>query len=98
VSEQQFIEETEIETANENIEISKKKKELSQNQLDHLNNTRVKALEKKREIELKKNKEYEEKVKKHEVIEETIIKSTPDPIIKPDVKHDVKKKKVIKSN
>ena len=35
-----------------------KKKELSQKQIDHLNNIRVKALEKKREIKLKKNEEY----------------------------------------
>ena len=35
-----------------------KKKKLSQKQIDHLNNIRVKALEKKREIKLKKNEEY----------------------------------------
>ena len=95
MSEPQFIEDTEIEAVNENVEIpTKKKKELSQKQLDHLNTIRVKALEKKREIKLKKNKEYEEKGKKPEVIEEPM--KQPDPVIKPDVKPDVKKKKVIK--
>ena len=95
MSEQQFIEDTEIEAANENVEIPKKKKELSQKQIEHLNNIRVKALEKKREIKLKKNKEYENKVVKPEVIEEPI--KQPDPI-KPSepIKSDVKKKKVIK--
>ena len=41
------------------LEISqpKKKKELSQKQIEHLNNIRIKALEKKREIKLKKNEE-----------------------------------------
>ncbi len=59
ISEQQFIEDTEIEAANANVEIPKKKKELSQKQIEYLINIRVKALEKKREIKLKKNKEYE---------------------------------------
>jgi hypothetical protein len=85
MSEQQFIEDTEIEAANENVEIPKKKKELSQKQIEHLNNIRVKALEKKREIKLKKNKEYEEKGKKPEVIEQPIIKP-PEPEIKPEIK------------
>jgi hypothetical protein len=102
MSEQQFIEDTEIEAANENVEIPKKKKELSQKQIEHLNNIRVKALEKKREIKLKKNKEYEEKGKKPEVIEQPIIKppepeiKQPEQVVKPEVKPDVKKKKVIK--
>ena len=105
MSEPQFIEDTEIEAVNENIEIPiKKKKELSQKQIEHLNTIRVKALEKKREIKLKKNKEYEEKVQagaqqrgmKPEVIEEPM--KQPDPVVKPEqeVKSDVKKKKVIK--
>ncbi len=50
MSEQQFIKDTEIEATNENVEIPKKKKELSQKQIEHLNYIRVKALEKKREI------------------------------------------------
>ena len=60
----------------------------------------MKALEKKREIKLKKNKEYENKVQagKAEVIEEPM--KQPDPVVKPEVKQevksDVKKKKVIK--
>ena len=37
----------------EQIEQIPKKKKLSQKQIDHLNNIRVKALEKKREIKLK---------------------------------------------
>jgi hypothetical protein len=106
MSEQQFIEDTEIEAANENVEIPKKKKELSQKQIEHLNNIRVKALEKKREIKLKKNKEYEEKGQagaqhrgiKPEVIEQPIIKppepeiKQPEQVVKPEIKSDVKKK------
>ena len=104
---EQFIE-TEIEKEVEEVEaIQPKKKQLSLKQLEHLNNIRVKALEKKREIKLKKNKEYENKVTKPEVIEQPIIKP-PEPEIKPEikpdkpalsaaeVKSDVKKKKVIK--
>ena len=91
MSEQQFIEDTEIEAANENVEIPKKKKELSQKQIEHLNNIRVKALEKKREIKLKKNKEYEEKGKKQEVIEEPI--KPPEPEIKPEIKPELKSDK-----
>ena len=92
---EQFIE-TEIETTNENVEIPKKKKELSLKQLEHLNNIRVKALEKKREIKLKKNKEYENKVVKPEVIEEPIkpLAVQSEPIKHPEpIKSDVKKKK-----
>jgi hypothetical protein len=94
MSEQQFIEDTEIEAANENVEIPKKKKELSQKQIEHLNNIRVKALEKKREIKLKKNKEYEEKGKKPEVIEQPIIKP-PEPEIKPEIKPELKSDPVL---
>ena len=85
-----------IEKEVEEVEaIQPKKKQLSLKQLEHLNNIRVKALEKKREIKLKKNKEYENKVVKSEVIGEPI--KQPDPI-KPSepIKSDVKKKKVIK--
>ena len=96
---------------NENIEVPEtqagaqrcgmKKKELSQKQIEHLNNIRVKALEKKREIKLKKNEEYKNKVSKPEVIEEPIkqpIEIKPDikSDVKIDIKSDVKKKKVIK--
>ena len=103
------IENIEIEKEVEEVEvIQPKKKQLSLKQLEHLNNIRVKALEKKREIKLKKNKEYEEKVQagKAEVIEEPM--KQPDPVVKPDkpalsaaeckpeIKSDVKKKKVIK--
>ena len=41
-----------------------KKKELSQKQIDHLNNIRIKALETKREIKLKKNEEYKKQAMK----------------------------------
>ena len=44
-----------------------KKKELSQKQIDHLNNIRVKALEKKREIKLNKNEEYKKQAMKKKV-------------------------------
>ena len=96
---------------NENIEVPEtqagaqrcgmRKKELSQKQIEHLNNIRVKALEKKREIKLKKNEEYKNKVSKPEVIEEPIkqpIEIKPDikSDVKIDIKSDVKKKKVIK--
>ena len=96
---------------NENIEVPEtqagaqrcgmKKRELSQKQIEHLNNIRVKALEKKREIKLKKNEEYKNKVSKPEVIEEPIkqpIEIKPDikSDVKIDIKSDVKKKKVIK--
>ena len=58
---EQFIE-TEIEKEVEEVElIQPKKKQLSLKQLEHLNNIRVKALEKKREIKLNKMKEYQEK-------------------------------------
>jgi len=96
---------------NENIEVPEtqagaqrcgmRKKELSQKQIEHLNNIRVKALEKKREIKLKKNEEYKNKVSKPEVIEEPIkqpidIKPDIKSDAKIDIKSDVKKKKVIK--
>ena len=54
-----------------------KKKELSQKQIDHLNNIRVKALERKREIKLQKHEEYkkqamEKKVQQIEIKQEPI--------------------------
>ena len=87
----------------ENIEIEKeveeviqpKKKQLSLKQLEHLNNIRVKALEKKREIKLQKNKEYEEKNQKPTVVEEP-IKPQVISEIKAEVKQEVKKKRTVK--
>ena len=73
-----------------------KKKELSQKQIDHLNNIRVKALEKKREIKLKKNGEYKKQAMEKKVNPIQQIE------LKPEVKQEVKpdeakpKKKVIK--
>jgi hypothetical protein len=79
--EQQFIKDTEIE-ANENVEVThpKKEKELSQKQIEHIDNIRVIALEKKREIKLKKHNEYENKAKKAVVIEEPVKPPEPEPI------------------
>ena len=100
----------EIEKEVEEVEevIQPKKKQLSLKQLEHLNNIRVKALEKKREIKLQKNKEYENKVDsrrkatqtgqgpvKPEVIEEP-IKQKVISEIKAEVKSEVKKKRTIK--
>ena len=92
---EQFIE-TEIEKEVEEVEvIQPKKKQLSLKQLEHLNNIRVKALEKKREIKLNKMKEYQEKNQKPTVVEEPI--KQPEPIKHSEpIKSDVKKKKVIK--
>ena len=61
----------------EQIEQLPKKKELSQKQIDHLNNIRVKALERKREIKLQKHEEYkkqamEKKVQQIELKQEPI--------------------------
>ena len=74
-----------------------KKQELSQKQIDHLNNVRVKALEKKREIKLKKNEEYKKQAmeKKVNPIQQIEIKQEE---IKQEVKPDEAKpkKKVIK--
>ena len=85
-----------IEKEVEEVEvIQPKKKQLSLKQLEHLNNIRVKALEKKREIKLQKNKEYEEKNQKPTVVEEP-IKHEVKQEIKPEVKSEVKKKRTIK--
>ena len=101
------IENIEIEKEVEEVEvIQPKKKQLSLKQLEHLNNIRVKALEKKREIKLQKNKEYEEKNQKPTVVEEP-IKPAPSGLrpsavhevkqeIKPEVKSEVKKKRTVK--
>jgi len=95
-----------IEIPENDIELSqpKKKKELSQKQIEHLNNIRIKALERKREIKLTKMEEYKNKVSKPEVIEEPIkppeikpeVKTEVKPEVKAEVKPEVKKKKVIK--
>ena len=87
----------EIEKEVEEVEevIQPKKKQLSLKQLEHLNNIRVKALEKKREIKLQKNKEYEEKNQKPTVVEEP-IKHEVKQEIKPEVKSEVKKKRTVK--
>ena len=107
MSQDNNIENKEIEKEVEEVEvIQPKKKQLSLKQLEHLNNIRVKALEKKREIKLQKNKEYENKVVKPEVIEEP-IKPAPSGLrppavhevkqeIKPEVKSEVKKKRTVK--
>ena len=92
------IENIEIEKEVEEVEvIQPKKKQLSLKQLEHLNNIRVKALEKKREIKLQKNKEYENKVSKPEVIEEPIKQPIEiKPEVKAEVKSEVKKKRTVK--
>jgi hypothetical protein len=90
------IENIEIEKEVEEVEvIQPKKKQLSLKQLEHLNNIRVKALEKKREIKLQKNKEYEEKNQKPTVVEEP-IKPQVISEIKAEVKQEVKKKRTVK--
>ena len=48
----------------EQLETGKKKKQLSEHQIEHLNKIRVKALERKREIKLQKHKQYEEECRK----------------------------------
>ena len=82
------------------IEKAKPKKELSQKQKEHLDNIRVKALERKREIKLMKNKQYEEKVSKLKVEQVEIKKEEEQPlkeeIKKEETKEETKKKKVIK--
>ncbi len=85
-----------IEKEVEEVEvIQPKKKQLSLKQLEHFNNIRIKALEKKREIKLNKMKEYQEKNQKPTVVEEPI--KQPEPIKHSEpINSDVKKKKVIK--
>jgi len=84
------------------IEKAKPKKELSQKQKEHLDNIRVKALERKREIKLMKNKQYEEKVSKLKVEQVEIKKEEEkepplkEEIKKEETKEETKKKKVIK--
>ena len=89
-----------IEKDGEEVEtIQPPKKKLSLKQLEHLNNIRVKALEKKKEIKLNKMKEYQEKNQKQTVVEEPIkadVKPEVKPEIKAEVKSELKKKKTIK--
>ena len=93
----------------EQIEQLPKKKELSQKQIDHLNNIRVKALERKREIKLQKHEEYkkqamEKKVQQIELKQEPIKQDTrcaavvsPRPIKQEPKQEEAKpKKKVLK--
>ena len=54
----------EPEPEQQQIETGKKKKQLSEHQIEHLNKIRVKALERKREIKLQKHKQYEEECRK----------------------------------
>jgi hypothetical protein len=85
-----------IEKDVEEVEIIQpKKKQLSLKQLEHLNNIRIKALEKKKEIKLNKMKEYQEKNQKPTVVEEP-IKQEVKAEVKSEVKSEVKKKKTIK--
>jgi hypothetical protein len=95
----------------EQIEQLPKKKELSQKQIDHLNNIRVKALERKREIKLQKHEEYkkqamEKKVQQIELKQEPIkqepkqepIKQEPikqEPIKQEPKQEEVKPKKKV---
>ena len=96
MSENNNIENIEIEKDVEEVEtIQPKKKQLSLKQLEHLNNIRVKALEKKKEIKLNKMKEYQEKNQKPTVVEEP-IKQEVKTEVKSEVKSEVKKKKTIK--
>ena len=63
------IENIEIEKEVEEVEvIQPKKKQLSLKQLEHLNNIRVKALEKKREIKLQKIKNMKKKTKNRQLL------------------------------
>ena len=58
-----------IEKEVEEVEvIQPKKKQLSLKQLEHLNNIRVKALEKKREIKLQKIKNMKKKTKNRQLL------------------------------
>ena len=96
MSENNNIENIEIEKDVEEVEaIQPKKKQLSLKQLEHLNNIRIKALEKKKEIKLNKMKEYQEKNQKPTVVEEP-IKQEVKAEVKSEVKSEVKKKKTIK--
>ena len=63
-----------IEETNEEqqIETGKKKKQLSEHQIEHLNKIRGKAVKRKRELKLQKHKQSEEECRKKR--QENIIK------------------------
>lgn len=82
----------------EQLETGKKKKQLSEHQIEHLNKIRVKALERKREIKLQKHKQYEEecRMKRQENIKEVpLIQPIQEPP-KEQPKEEPKKKKTVK--
>ena len=97
---------TETEPVQE-IETGKKKKQLSEHQIEHLNKIRVKALERKREIKLQKHKQYEEECRKKRQdtqsaavtlsrnIKQVPLNQSVEPVKEP-VKEEPKKKKTVK--
>jgi len=79
----------------------KKKKQLSEIQIQHLNAIRVKALERKREIKLQKHKQYEEecKLKRINNIKQVPLEQPKEELIKETIKEEPtvpKKKKTVK--
>ena len=77
------------------IETGKKKKQLSEHQIEHLNKIRVKALERKREIKLQKHKQYEEECRKkrQENIKQVPLNQPVEPVketIKETIKEPIK--------
>ena len=72
----------------EQIEQLPKKKELSQKQIDHLNNIRVKALERKREIKLQKHEEYKKQAMEKKV--QQIELNTPCAAVTPSRQESIK--------
>jgi len=72
----------------EQIEQLPKKKELSQKQIDHLNNIRVKALERKREIKLQKHEEYKKQAMEKKV--QQIELNTPCAAVTPSRQEPIK--------
>ena len=94
----------EPEPEQQQIETGKKKKQLSEHQIEHLNKIRVKALERKREIKLQKHKQYEEECRKkrqenikqvplNQPVQEPVKESVKEPVkepIKEQVKEPVK--------
>jgi hypothetical protein len=77
----------------EQIEQLPKKKELSQKQIDHLNNIRVKALERKREIKLQKHEEYKKQAMEKKVQQ---IELKSEPIKQEPIKQEPKQEEPIK--
>ena len=72
----------------EQIEQLPKKKELSQKQIDHLNNIRVKALERKREIKLQKHEEYKKQAMEKKI--QQIELNTPCAAVTPSRQEPIK--------